>query len=55
MTAMAMLKQGKKADAGRLLAAIARDQKVPENIRSRTGEMASTLGVSAAVTARPAQ
>jgi hypothetical protein len=55
MTAMAMFKQGKKADAGRLLAAIARDQKVPENIRSRTGEMASTLGVSAAVTARPAQ
>ena len=55
MTAMAYLKQGKTADAGKLFAAIARDDKVPDPIRSRTGQMASSLGFNADVTPRPAQ
>jgi len=55
MTAMAYLKQGKTADAGKLFAAVARDDKVPDPIRSRTGQMASSLGFHAEVTAQPAQ
>ena len=55
MTAMAYLKQGKTADAGKLFAAVARDDKVPDPIRSRTGQMASSLGFNADVTPRPAQ
>lgn len=55
MTAMAYLKQGKTADAGKLFAAIARDDKVPDTIRSRTGQMASSLGFNTDVTPRPAQ
>src|SRR6185369_619313 len=33
LTGMAMIKQGKTAEAGRLFAAIARDQQVPEQLR----------------------
>ena len=55
MTAMAYFKQGKTAEAGKLFAAIARDDKVPDPIRSRTGQMASSLGFNADVTPRPAQ
>jgi len=55
MTAMAYVKQGKTADAGKLFAAIARDDKVPDSIRSRTGQMASSLGFNTDVTPRPAQ
>jgi hypothetical protein len=55
MTAMAYLKQGKTAEAGKLFAAIARDDKVPDPIRSRTGQMASSLGFNADATPRPAQ
>ena len=47
MTAMAMLKQGKKAEAGRLFAAIAADQQVPNTIRSRAVQIAGTLGIDA--------
>lgn len=47
MTAMAMIKQGRKAEAGRLFAAIARDTQVPETIRARAVQIASTLGVDA--------
>jgi hypothetical protein len=47
MTALAMLKQGKKAEAGRLHAAIAKDQTVPESIRQRSVQIASSLGVDA--------
>ena len=47
MTAMALLKQGKKAEAGRMFAAIAADKKVPETIRSRAVQIAGTLGVDA--------
>ena len=47
MTAAALLKQGKKAEAGRMFAAIAADQQVPGPIRSRAVQIAGTLGVDA--------
>ena len=47
MTAMAYLKQNKRAEAGRLFAAIAADKSVPESIRSRSVQIAGTLGVDA--------
>ncbi len=45
LTAMALIKQDKKAEAGRLFAAIARDEQAPETIRGRAVQMASSLGV----------
>ena len=47
LTAMALLKQGKTADAGRTFAAIAADKAVPVTIRGRAVQMAGTLGVDA--------
>lgn len=47
MTAAALLKQGKKTEAGRVFAAIAADQQVPASIRSRAVQIAGTLGVDA--------
>ena len=47
MTAMAMLKQGRKSEAGRMFAAIAADNQVPDTIRSRAVQIAGTLGVDA--------
>ena len=47
LTAMAMLKQGRKAEAGRLFATIAADNQVPNTIRSRAVQIAGTLGVDA--------
>jgi hypothetical protein len=47
MTALALIKQGKKAEAGRLFAAIAKDTSVPETIRSRSVQIAGSLGVDA--------
>ena len=47
MTAMALLKQGHKDQAGRMFAAIAADDKVPNTIRSRAVQIAGTLGVDA--------
>jgi hypothetical protein len=47
LTAMALIKQGKKAEAGRMFAAIARDRGVPATIRSRAVQIAGTLGVDA--------
>jgi len=47
MTAMALLKQNKKDEAGRLFAAIAADNKVPNTIRSRAVQIAGTLGIDA--------
>ncbi len=45
MTALAMIKQGKKPEAGRLFVAIAKDAQVPETLRGRAVQMASSLGV----------
>lgn len=47
MTALAMVKQGKNADAGRLFAAIAKDKSVPEELRQRAVQIAGSLGVDA--------
>lgn len=47
LTAMALLKQDKTQEAGRLFAAIAADEQVPQTIRSRAVQIAGTLGVDA--------
>jgi hypothetical protein len=47
MTAMAMLKQGRTSEAGRMFAAVAADNQVPQSIRSRAVQIAGTLGVDA--------
>ncbi len=47
MTALALLKQNKKAEAGRMFAAIAADTQVPDSIRTRAVQVAGTLGVDA--------
>lgn len=45
MSALAHLKLNQPKDAARIFAAIAKDQKVPETIRTRAGQMAGSLGV----------
>jgi hypothetical protein len=47
MTALAYLRQNKKAEAGRMFAAIAADSQVPDSIRTRAVQVAGTLGVDA--------
>ena len=47
LVAMAYLEQGKRAEAGRLFAEIARAETVPEGLRSRARQMAGVLGVDA--------
>lgn len=57
LTAMALLKQGKKDEAGQMFGALARDKTVPDTIRARSVQIASTLGVdvSGALPPAPAQ
>jgi hypothetical protein len=45
MTAIAYLKMNKNREAGMLFAAMAKDEGVPESIRSRSVQLASVLGV----------
>lgn len=47
LTAMALLDQGKNAEAGKLFADIAKAESVPEGLRSRARQMAGLLGVDA--------
>lgn len=47
LTAMAMLKQNRRAEAGRLFAAIAARNDVPGSLRGRAVQIAGTLGVDA--------
>jgi hypothetical protein len=47
MTALALIKQGKKQEAGQLFAAIAKDKTAPESIRGRSIQIAASLGVDA--------
>lgn len=47
LTALAMIKQGRKQEAGQLFAAIGRDNGVPETIRTRAVQIAGSLGVDA--------
>jgi hypothetical protein len=53
MTALAMVKQGKKQQAGQLYAAIAKDPGVPETIRARAVQVAGSLGVDATTALAP--
>ena len=45
MAGLAYLKQGKPAKAGRLFAALAKDQQVPDTIRARAVRIAGMLGI----------
>ena len=47
LTAMALLRQNRRSEAGRLFAQIAADKQVPETIRSRAIQIAGSLGVDA--------
>jgi hypothetical protein len=53
MTALAMIKQGRKDEAGRLFAAIAKDKNVPDAIRERAVQIAGGLGVDASAALAP--
>jgi hypothetical protein len=45
MTALALAKQGKRAEAGQLFAMIAKDNTVPSSIRDRATQLAASFGV----------
>ena len=45
MTALALVKQGKRAEAGQLFATIAKDNTVPSSIRDRATQLAASFGV----------
>jgi hypothetical protein len=47
MTALALLKQGRRHEAGQLFTAIAKDPSAPDGIRARAMEVAGSLGVEA--------
>ena len=49
LVAMAHLEAGNRAEAGKLFAAMAKDEELPETLRSRTRQMAGLLGVDAIV------
>jgi len=53
LTAMAYVKQGNKAAAGKLFAAIAADNNAPPTLRSRSAQIAGTLGVDAVAPPSP--
>jgi hypothetical protein len=55
MTALALIKQGKKQEAGRLFATIAKDKNVPASLRARSVQIAGTLGVDVSGIAVPTQ
>lgn len=44
LTAIALIQSNRGAEAGRLLASIARDTKTPATLRARAGRLASSLG-----------
>ena len=50
MTALAMIKQGRKHEAGQLFAAISKDPGVPQTIRARAVQVAGSLGVDTRTT-----
>ena len=47
LTAMALLKLNRREEAGRMFAAMAADDTVPDSIRSRAVQIAGTLGIDA--------
>jgi hypothetical protein len=55
LSALALIKQGRKAEAGQMFAAIAKDKNAPDSTRQRAIQMASSLGVDASSALPPAQ
>ncbi len=53
LTALAMIKQGKPAQAGQLFGAIAKDKTAPDALRARAVQIASSLGVDASAALAP--
>ncbi|HEY7005532.1 MAG TPA: tetratricopeptide repeat protein [Sphingomicrobium sp.] len=53
MTALALIKQGKKQQAGQLFATIAKDKDAPQSIRDRAIQIAGSLGVDASAALAP--
>lgn len=53
MTALAMVKQGKKKEAGQLFATIAKDKSIPGSIRERSVQIAGSLGTDASAALGP--
>jgi hypothetical protein len=53
MTALALVKQGKKKEAGELFGAIAKDKSVPQSLRDRSVQIAGSLGVDASAALGP--
>jgi hypothetical protein len=49
LVAMAQLEAGNRAEAGKLFAAISKDEDLPETLRSRARQMAGLMGVDAIV------
>jgi hypothetical protein len=49
LVAMAHLEAGNRAEAGKMFAAIAKDEDLPETLRSRARQMAGLMGVDAVV------
>lgn len=47
MVAMAYIKQGKRGEAGAMLAEVSKDDDVPDSLRSRARQLAGLLGVDA--------
>lgn len=55
MTALALIKQGQSAQAAQLFATLAKDRTVPDAIRARSVQIASSLGVDVSAALPPAQ
>jgi hypothetical protein len=53
MTALALIKAGKKQQAGQLFATLAKDQNVPESIRNRSIQISGSLGADASTAIGP--
>ncbi len=53
ITAMALIKQGKKTEAGKIFAAIAANKDVPASLRARAVQIAGSLGVDASAALPP--
>lgn len=53
MTALALIKQGKKREAGQLFATIARDKDAPQAVRDRSIQIAGSLGVDTSAMLAP--
>ena len=49
LVAMAHVEAGNRAEAGKMFAAIAKDEDQPETLRSRARQMAGLMGVDAVV------